>query len=93
MSVSFQTNPSFLDVLLLHDLAGGTLVPCSAGCQKQPRQKKFLYECKEEDFSFSSKVYKVATTDLVNPTLTSFLSKKVGSQVLQIFGNLWIFCF
>ena len=30
MSVSFQTNPSFLDVLLLHDLAGGTLVPCSA---------------------------------------------------------------
>ena len=76
---SFQRiclNALILDVL--YDLADGSLMSdCPLPCKTTQTETKFLYETKDDnyiDISFSSQV-RVTTTDLVRPTLTSFLSE------------------
>ena len=78
--------PYFLEALI--DLADGSLVSdCPLPCKTTQTQTKLLHKGSNPDdhyidLAFSSKV-RVTTTDLVKPTLTSFLSEvglKTSSQ-------------
>ena len=63
----------------LYDLVDGSLVSdCPLPCKRTQTEAKYLYQNADKltqlDITFSSKV-KVTTTDLVKPTLSSFLSE------------------
>ena len=71
----------------IYDLVDGTLVSdCPLPCQTTQTNTKFVNKYKSDktfiDISFSSKV-KITKTDLLKPTISSFLSE-VG---LNNFGN------
>ena len=64
---------------VLEDIVDGTLISdCPLPCKTTQTHAKFLYEFKtdltEIDITFSPKV-SVTITDLVKPTLSSFLSE------------------
>ena len=69
----------------MYDLLDGTSVSdCPLPCKTTETEAKLLYEDKEDahfDITFSSKV-RVTTTDLVKPTLSSFLSE-VGLEFMK----------
>ena len=90
----------------MYDLVDGSSVSdCPLPCQTTQTEAKFLYEYEDKDthidITFSSKV-RVTTTDLVKPTLSSFLSEvglkfiknvtKTKRKLCQVGGSIYEIC-